>query len=203
MPDRIEIPLEQLEIQPFHLWSARWFLLAAGELPARGGPAAVPPAVRAAAPAAAPGSASFNFMTVSWGGLGFLWNKPFALVVVRPTRYTRQFIDQASSWTLSVLPEAYRRALNYAGSRSGREGDKARACGLTPLASRHVTAPSFAEAELVLECRKSYFADLDPTHFLDESIQSHYPSRDYHRVYIGEVLAAFGTAGWVRREGTA
>jgi len=193
MPERIEIPLEQLEIQPFHLWSARWFLLAAGELPAQG----------TAAPAAE-AQPSFNFMTVSWGGLGFLWNKPFALVVVRPTRYTRQFIDQASSWTLSVLPEAYRRALNYAGSRSGREGDKARACGLTPHASRHVAAPSFAEAELVLECRKSYFADLDPAHFLDESIPSHYPSRDYHRLYIGEVLAASGTAEWVRRgEGPA
>ena len=180
MPEQIEIPLDRLEIQPFHLWSARWFLLAAGEYPA-----------------------AFNFMTVSWGGLGFLWNKPFALVVVRPTRYTRQFIDDASSYTLSVLPEAYRRALNYAGSHSGREGDKARACGLTPQASRRVGAPSFAEAELVLECRKSYFTDLDPAHFLDETIPSHYPARDYHRVYIGEVLAAYGTSEWAPQEGNA
>ena len=185
---RTEIPLEQLALQPFHVWNTRWFLLAAGEYH----PAAGAPGDRGAGG----GHPTFNFMTVSWGGLGYLWNKPLALVVVRPTRYTRGFIDQAPSFTLSVLPESYRRALNYAGSHSGREGDKARASGLTPEPSQRVTAPSFQEAELVLECRKSYFTDLDPEHFLDPSIQTHYSARDYHRVYLGEVLGAFGTAAW-------
>ena len=191
MATRSEIPLDQLGIQPFHLWSTRWFLLAAGEYPdgAAGQPGH-------AGRAAAAGHAGFNFMTVSWGGLGFLWAKPFAMVVVRPGRYTRGFIDHASTFTLSVLPEADRGVLNYAGSHSGREGDKAKAAGLTPERSRLVTAPSFVEAELVLECRKSYFHDLDPARFLDRSIEAHYPDKDYHRVYFGEVLAASGTEEW-------
>jgi len=174
---RTDIPLEQLGVLPFHLWNQRWFLLAAGEHPAGV-------------------SGGFNVMTVSWGGLGVMWGKPFALVVVRPGRHTRGFMDKSAAFTLSVLPESLRRILNFCGSRSGRDEDKVKATGLTPMASRLVPAPSFEEAELVLECRKSYFNDLDPAHFLDPSIEQHYPAKDYHRVYFGEVLAAAGTAAW-------
>ena len=169
---------------PFHVWNERWFLLAAGEL------AETDPAEASAA------DRRYNFMTVSWGGLGVIWGKPFALVVVRPTRHTRRFIDDADSFTLSVLPQRYRRALNYCGSHSGRDEDKVSGSGLTPIVSRYVRAPSFDEAELVLECRKTYFSDLDPSHFLDPGIENNYPARDYHRVYFGEILAAQGTGRW-------
>ncbi len=198
MAKRSEIPIAQLVIQPFHHWSTRWFLLAAGEFPVEAAPPA-PPA--SAGDAAGPANSGFNFMTVSWGGLGYLWEKPFALVMVRPGRYTRGFMDRASTFTLSMLPESDRRILNYAGSHSGREGDKAKAAGLTPERSRLVAAPSFAEAELVLECRKCYFADFDPSRFLDQSIHTHYPEKDYHRFYIGEVLAASGTEAWAAAGG--
>ncbi len=171
---RTDIPLETLSLLPVHVWNRRWFLLAAGDFAA----------------------ADFNVMTVSWGGLGVMWGKPFALVVVRPTRHTRAFIDKSPGFTLSVLPQSQRRILDFCGSRSGRDEDKVKATGLTPIASRRVSAPSFEEAELVLECRKSYFSDLDPAHFLDPSIEQHYPAKDYHRVYFGEVLAAAGTAAW-------
>ena len=177
---RTDIPLERLAMLPFHTWNERWFLLAAGTY----------------ADAPAPASRPFNFMTVSWGGLGVMWGKPFALVVVRPTRHTRRFIDAAESFTLSVLPESFRKALAYCGSHSGRDEDKVKGSGLTAVASRRVTAPSFDEAELVLECRKTYFSDLDPSHFLDSSIETHYSAKDYHRVFFGEILAASGTEAW-------
>lgn len=125
-----------------------------------------------------------------------MWGTPFALVVVRPTRHTRRFIDAADSFTLSVLPEHYRRALSYCGSHSGRDEDKVRGSGLTPIASRRVPAPSFEEAELVLECRKTYFSDLDPSHFLDPGIEKNYAAKDYHRLYFGEIVAAAGTDNW-------
>ena len=34
---------------------------------------------------------NFNMMTASWGGVGFLWNKPVAFIFVRPNRYTFEF----------------------------------------------------------------------------------------------------------------
>jgi flavin reductase (DIM6/NTAB) family NADH-FMN oxidoreductase RutF len=141
-------------------------------------------------------------MTVGWGGLGAMWSKAFALVVVRPTRYTIEFMERSSGFTLGAFPEEHRKKLSYCGSHSGRDGDKAKAAGFTPIASRFVSAPSFDEAELILECRKTYFSDLDPSHFLDPETETHYPAKDYHRVYFGEIVAAAGISGY-RSEGTA
>lgn len=173
---RADIPLDRLCVLPVDLWNRTWFLLTAGDFLSGG----------------------YNCMTVSWGGLGTLWNKPFALVVVRPTRHTRQFMEKSTGFTLCAFGEEHRKKLSYCGSHSGREGNKVRAAGLTPVACRSVAAPAYDEAELVLECRKTYFSDLDPGHFLDPTIESHYPSKDYHRVYFAEILAAAGTPAWRR-----
>ena len=42
----------------------------------------------------------FNTMTASWGGIGWLWNKPVAFVFVRPERYTYEFIEKSDYLTL-------------------------------------------------------------------------------------------------------
>ncbi|MDD7678444.1 MAG: flavin reductase family protein, partial [Anaerovibrio sp.] len=33
-----------------------------------------------------------NAMTASWGGMGVMWGKPVAFLVIRPQRYTKEFI---------------------------------------------------------------------------------------------------------------
>ncbi len=53
----------------------------------------------------------------------------------------------------------------------------------------------FEEARLVLECRKLYFQDLDPEHFLDRGLESNYPHKDYHRMYVGEITECLAGAG--------
>ena len=63
----------------------------------------------------------FNTMTASWGGLGFLWNKPVAFVFVRPERYTHDFIEANDRLTLAFLGEEGRDALKYCGSRRRRD----------------------------------------------------------------------------------
>jgi flavin reductase (DIM6/NTAB) family NADH-FMN oxidoreductase RutF len=148
----------------------RWLLLTSGEL--------------------LPGA--YNSMTISWGSVGQIWNKPFFHVVVRPSRYTMGFIEKNDSFTLCVFPEPYKKALDLLGSKSGRDGDKIKESGLHPEASAIVSSPGFKEAELVVECRKMYWQDLDSTHFLDSAIESNYPKKDYHRAYFGEILAVSG-----------
>ncbi|UCE07807.1 MAG: hypothetical protein JSW07_07180, partial [bacterium] len=64
--------------------------------------------------------------------------------------------------------------------------------GLHPIASTKVASPAFAEAELIIECRKMYWDDFKPDHFLDHSIHTNYPLKDYHRVYFGEILVILG-----------
>jgi Conserved protein/domain typically associated with flavoprotein oxygenases, DIM6/NTAB family len=130
----------------------------------------------------------FNTMVTGWGFLGSMWNKPCAIVPVRPTRYTFDFIDQAPDFTLCAFPEAYKEDVLYLGTHSGRDEDKLSRTRITPQASQVVSAPSFAEAELVIECKKIYWVDLDPSRFLDPAIKRNYLANDYHRMYYGEML---------------
>jgi len=128
---------------------------------------------------------SFNTMTASWGGMGILWNRPVSYIFVRPTRYTYEFIEKNNGYTLSFFSERYRKALTLCGSTSGRDTDKIAEAGLTPQETESGEI-SFKEARLVLECRKLYFQDIDPAHFIDSSIEKMYDN-DYHRMYIGEI----------------
>ena len=128
-----------------------------------------------------------NTMTASWGGLGMLWGKPVATVYIRPQRYTLEFVEREDTFTLCFFGEEYRKALALCGSKSGRDMDKVKECGFTVATAEG--APYFDEADLVLVCKKSYWQDMDPTHFLDGEIDSKwYPEKDYHRIFIGEIL---------------
>lgn len=131
-----------------------------------------------------------NTMTASWGGLGVMWGKPVAVCVIRPQRYTRTFVEENSYFTLSFLGEDYRKALSLCGSKSGREVDKIKECGFT-VAVGEGGAPYFEEARLVLVCRKLYHQDLDPAGFEGpEEDKKWYPGKDYHRMYVGEIVEA-------------
>ena len=129
----------------------------------------------------------FNTMTASWGGLGFLWNAPVAYIFIRPQRFTYQFVEASDYFTLCFFEPEHKKILSYCGSHSGKDEDKIKACGLIPA----VTSKGniyFEQAKLVLECRKLYHGDIDPSNFADENIQRNYPLRDYHRMYIGKVI---------------
>jgi flavin reductase (DIM6/NTAB) family NADH-FMN oxidoreductase RutF len=169
--DLVEIPYLKFISKGFELWDKTWLLLTSGDF-AKG---------------------DFNSMTVAWGGLGIMWNKPMVMVVVRPTRHTYKFINTYDSFSLCAFPEKYRSALNLLGSKSGRDGDKIKASGLTSFASYSIAAPIFKEADLVFECRKMYWEDLNPQHFLYPEIEKNYSKKDYHRIVLGEVLKIFGS----------
>jgi flavin reductase (DIM6/NTAB) family NADH-FMN oxidoreductase RutF len=128
----------------------------------------------------------WNTMTASWGGLGVLWNRPVSFVFVRPTRYTYEFMERHERFTLSFFTKTYRKALVFCGSKSGRDYDKAKETGLEPVSPFKDTV-AFRQARLVLVCRKLYTTDIDPKRFLDLKTDIHYPKKDYHRIYVGEI----------------
>lgn len=169
--ERKPILIEAWKVTIYKFWEMEWLLLTCGDY----------------------STGQFNAMTVSWGSLGVMWNRPFAQVVVRPVRYTFEFMEQFDTYTLCAFPRRYHQALSLLGTKSGRDGNKIAQAGLTPVAAEKVSAPAFAEAELVIECRKMYWQDLDPTHFLLPDIARNYPEKDYHRIYYGEILAVHGT----------
>ncbi len=160
----IEILPEQISDNPFTLIGRDWMLVTAGTLDA------------------------FNMMTASWGALGELWGKHVAICYVRPHRYTFQFMEASAYYTLNFFDESYRHVLDFCGSQSGRTVNKAQATGLTPVAGSG-GAVYFAQARLVLECRKLYAQDLIPDCFVDPMIAlRNYPQQDYHRMYVGEIV---------------
>lgn len=127
-----------------------------------------------------------NAMTASWGGMGVLWGKPVAFIFIRPQRYTKEFVDEAESFTLSVLDGSYRKVLNYLGTVSGRDEAKIEKAGLTPLSEGGVTY--FAEARLAMVCRKLYAQEMKPECFLERaSDEKWYPDKDYHTMYVAEI----------------
>jgi flavin reductase (DIM6/NTAB) family NADH-FMN oxidoreductase RutF len=157
-----EIKPELLTENPFKLIGADWMLITAGT------------------------PEKFNTMTASWGGLGVLWERKVCFCFIRPTRYTYEFVERAQTFTLSFFEEQYRKTLSFCGSRSGRDMDKIKDSGLTPV--KENGSIHFAEARLVLACKKLYFQDIRPEHFQDPNIETLYPKKDYHRMYVGEIV---------------
>ena len=153
--------LESLDEKVFSLIGKEWMLVTAGTM------------------------SNWNTMTASWGGLGVLWGKNVSFCFVRNTRYTFEFMNDSSGYTLTFFDESYRDALNFCGTKSGRDVDKAAETGLSPVEVEGTVA--FEQARLALVCRKLYQQDMDPASFVDPSIAKHYVAKDYHRIYIGEI----------------
>ena len=130
-----------------------------------------------------------NTMTASWGGLGVLWGKNVATIYIRPQRYTYEFVERSDFFTLAFFGREYHKALALCGAKSGREVDKAKACGFT-VAAGEGKAPYFEQAELVLVCRKRYAQEMDPQAIPQDAKDRFYPEKDYHTMYIGEVVEA-------------
>jgi len=164
-----EIPVSQLQLNPMTQFAKEWILITAGNE-----------------------ENGYNAMTASWGHLGSMWGQggglPTAVVYMRPQRYTKEFVDREDYYTVTFFPGVYKKDLDYLGSVSGRdEKDKIAKTNLTPVFADGTTY--FAEASLVLVCRKLYHAQLTEEGFVDRSILGqHYPNRDYHHMYIGEIV---------------
>jgi flavin reductase (DIM6/NTAB) family NADH-FMN oxidoreductase RutF len=162
----IKIDPSEIERNIFRLISDDWFLLSAGNL------------------------LQFNTMTANWGGLGHLWRKDVAFCFVRPQRYTYGFMEANSYFSMSFFGEEFREALTICGKESGRDIDKMERTGLTPFASPEGSV-FYEQASLLLECRKLYYSDLEPNHFVDPAIIRNYPGNDFHRMYVGEIISCF------------
>lgn len=136
------------------------------------------------------GKDNYNTMTASWGGIGWLWNKPVAIIFIRPERYTHDFIEANDRLTLSFYDESYRKALQICGSKSGRDIDKAKECGITPVETESGST-TFAEARMTLDCRKLFKSDMEAAHFIDKSLVSQWyndqPGGGMHSIYIVEI----------------
>lgn len=162
MSSFFEMQPEQFEKSPFQMIGKDWMLVTAEK------------------------DGHINAMTASWGGMGVMWGKDVAFVVIRPQRYTKEFVDQSDVFSLAFLGDAYRQTLNYFGTVSGRDEDKLHKSGLK--IARMGQTPFIDEAETVLLCRKLYAQELRPECFLDRKlVDKWYPGEDFHTLYVSEI----------------
>lgn len=135
----------------------------------------------------------WNTMTASWGGFGYLWNKPVAFVFVRPTRFTAKFTEELDTMSLAFFnsgDKEIRKMLTTCGTVSGRDVDKAKETGLMPtMLDKNIVG--FEQAKIVLACKKLYREEFTPDKFLAKDIDKNYPKKDYHIVYICEIVDLF------------
>lgn len=164
MSDFKKITAEELTANPFKLIGKDWMLITAGD------------------------KEKFNTMTASWGGVGIMWGKPVATAYIRPQRYTFEFIENGDYYTQSFFDEEYRDALKFCGSKSGRDYDKVKETGLTPVVDDKTGAVYFKEAKVVFICKKMYAQFLNEESALTEDVTKWY-NGDYHKMYMSEIVS--------------
>lgn len=134
----------------------------------------------------------FNVMTASWGGIGYLWNKPVVYVFIRPERYTFEFIEKKDLFTISFLGKDNKDIHKICGSKSGRDIDKIKETGLVP----HFTElgnVNFEQSRLTLECKKLYSDTIKKECFADQAfIERWYDTHGgFHQMYVAEIVNAW------------
>lgn len=161
-----EIALKNLEMDVFDAIGNKWMLITAAKA-----------------------DGSVNTMTASWGGLGVLWGKNVAFAVIRKSRFTKEFVDEAKTFSLSFLSDEFKSQKAYLGTVSGRDEEKIKKSGLK-LAVKNAT-PYFAEADEVFICKKMFVAPFSPESFVDSAVVTDwYKDGDFHDLYIGEIISA-------------
>ena len=166
MSDYKEITTGDLSLNPFKRIAKDWMLITAEK------------------------DGKANTMTAGWGGLGVMWGKDVAFIVIRESRFTKEFVDGSEHFSLTFFGEGYKKELGYLGSVSGRDEDKIARSGLTLVPD---AAPYFKEGNLALVCKKLYAINMGPEGFtagqeLDENC---YADKDYHTLYVGEIEKAY------------
>ena len=157
----IEIKPEEFEQSPFKLIGKDWMLITAKK------------------------DEKVNTMTASWGGFGVLWAKNVAYIVIRPHRYTKEFVDNFDTFSLTFFDDSFKKQLNYLGAISGRDEDKIGKSNLTLLQTGDT--PYFEEANIAIFCKKLYAQQYKPECFIAQDLnEKWYPDIDHHTLYIAE-----------------
>ena len=132
-----------------------------------------------------------NVMTIGWGLIGPLWEKPFFIVAVRPSRYTYEFIDETGDFTVNVPQKGMEDLVSYCGSVSGRDHDKFEEKGLLTEPGKEVNSPIISNCVIHYECKVAYKMNVVPSGLPREILKGCYPHGDYHTLYFGEILSTY------------
>jgi flavin reductase (DIM6/NTAB) family NADH-FMN oxidoreductase RutF len=136
-----------------------------------------------------------NPMTIGWGQVGVVWDRPIFTAYVRLSRYTHACLQSADSFTINVpWPGEFKEELLFCGTKSGRDIDKAVECGLTMAPGKAIATPIIERCALYYECRVAARTQQQREDFRsDQVLKQFYAKGDHHLIVLGEILAAYRT----------
>lgn len=133
-----------------------------------------------------------NSMTIGWGTVGNVWNRPMFTVMVRKTRYTHDLIEANPFFTVSVpYKKLMNKEIEVLGTLSGRDVNKFEKMGLIPKPAQTVNVPIIGGAGIQFECKVVYKQDMDPKAVDKEIVKQFYGDSDYHTIYYGQILKSY------------
>ena len=153
----------------------------------------------------------YNIITIAWAGT-VCTNPPMVSISVRPERYSYPILKDTGEFVINLTTRRLTFATDYCGVKSGRDVDKFKELGLTPVAASKVKAPMIQESPVNLECRvrqvlplgshDMFLSEVVAVHadesYMDENHKFHLelaePIVYSHGAYLlcGEQLGTFG-----------
>jgi flavin reductase (DIM6/NTAB) family NADH-FMN oxidoreductase RutF len=133
---------------------------------------------------------ALNTMTIGWATLGIVWKKPICMVAVRDSRHTFGIIEKAADFTVCFPMTDMKEALMFCGTKSGRDYDKFKECGLEPAKAQKTVSPIINTPGIHVECKIVLKSAMDPA-LLEPEYEKLYPKKDYHTLYFGEILDCY------------
>jgi flavin reductase (DIM6/NTAB) family NADH-FMN oxidoreductase RutF/nitroreductase len=111
-----------------------------------------------------------NMMTAAW--VSICNSHPLSIAVsMRPATYSHGNVTETKSFTVNIPSSELAKYVDYVGRFSGKDLDKFKETGLTPVRGEFVNAPYIKEFPIVIECELTEFHDLGS-----------------HRQFIGRVI---------------
>lgn len=152
-----------------------------------------------------------NIITLAWVGT-VCTNPPMVSISVRPERYSYQILKETGEFVINLTTKELAFATDYCGVKSGRDVDKFKEMGLTPIPAKEVAAPMIQESPVNIECKvrqilplgshDMFLADVVAVHadekYMDGNHKFHLEQAEpiiySHGSYFGcgELLGTFG-----------
>lgn len=135
-----------------------------------------------------------NTMTIGWGSIGYIWNRPILTVLVRYSRFTNELLENTDEFTVSVpIKNNLAKALGICGTQSGRDLNKIQAADLTLQESISLETPIIKDCNLHFECKIVYKQSMEPSLLNEHIKKDKYSDNDYHVIYYGEIIESYET----------
>ena len=134
-----------------------------------------------------------NSMTIGWGTLGVIWEKPVFIAYVRDCRFTYEMLQKNPEFTVNIpVGDPDKKAIALLGSKSGRDMDKIATAGLTPVEPEVISVPGIKEFPLTLECKVIYDQKQEDQKLPEELRNRFYSIQpNEHFCFYGEIVASY------------